>query len=173
MPAGYLPNTLIVHSNSRNTSQSRAIQHGGHQIVDPGQLAEQFGHFLTSQHDRQLAGLSSRAETRQVTYRLTQEFGFKKNDCIQGERLSPGRNITLNGQEGQEADDVFIVQLARVALAAVQNEVLDLVKICADRPATVALDQHEVLNGLEKRRFRHVPHLIHEMYANRYTRWVA
>lgn len=80
---------------------------------------------------------------------------------------------TLNGQEGQEADDVFIVQLARVALAAVQNEVLDPVKICADRPATVALDQHEVLNRLEKRRFRHVPHLIHEMYADRYTRCVT
>lgn len=80
MPTGYLPNTLIVHSNSRNTLQSRAIQYGGHQIVDPGQLAEQSGHFLSRQHNRQFARLSSRAEARQVTYRLTQEFGFKKND---------------------------------------------------------------------------------------------
>ena len=170
MPTGYLPNTPIVHSNSRNTLQSRAMQHGGHQIVDPGQLAEQSGHFLSRQHDRQFAGLSSRAEARQVVHRLTQELGFEKNDCVQGKRLSTGRNITLNGQKGQKTNDIFIMQLARMALTAVQNEVLDPVKICADRPATVALDQHEVLNGLEKRRFRHVQHLIHEMYAHRYTR---
>jgi len=89
MPTGYLLNTPIVHSNSRNTLQSRAMQ------------------------------------------------------------------------------------LGRMAFAVLQNEVLDPVQIRFDCAMAVALDTHEVLNGLEKRRFRHVPHLIHEMYADRYTRWVT
>lgn len=92
MPTGYLPNTLITYSNSRNRPQSPAIQHGSHQIVGSGQLAEQSGHFHSRQHDRLLAGLSSRVEARQVAHRLAQEFGFKKNNCVERKRLSPGRN---------------------------------------------------------------------------------
>jgi hypothetical protein len=89
MPTGYLPNTPIVHSNSRNTLQSQAMQ------------------------------------------------------------------------------------LGRMAFAVLQNEIPDPEQIRPYCAMAVALDTHDVLNGLEKRRFRHVLHLIHEMYADRYTRWVT
>ena len=89
MPTGYLPNTPIVHSNSRNTLQPRAMQ------------------------------------------------------------------------------------LGRMAFAVLQNEIPDPEQIRPDCAMAVALNTHEVLNGLEKGRTRHVPHLIHEMYANRYTHWVT
>jgi hypothetical protein len=48
---------LDSQKHQLDTPQSRAIQHGGHQIINSIQLTEQSGHFLSRQHDEGKRGL--------------------------------------------------------------------------------------------------------------------